>query len=276
MRRRTWALALLVTALLQSAVLAQKAPRERAYCYFNAKTMTWRLGNDAVERTIHFDRDAGSLRTLRVVTKLPGVEFASVANSDGEFTVTPEGGSPIVLRLDGDWDFMFPIVHNDDGGGRTLTIHLQGKRRNAGYEVEAVYSIGPGKQARLVDRLLLVNRTGRPVALGRVTIGRWVLVQPVLAGRPAAAETAHLVPGGGKGMATLKLGSAGPTLLAAVERGDEGGGPTVMDGEVTLERNALVISIDAHTTLEPAQRWQSTRATVWAQPAEPAKRTTRP
>lgn len=271
MRRSTWPLALLAMALLQPTALAQKAPRQQAYCYYDARTLTWRLGNDAVERTIHFDRSAGSLCTTKVVVKLRGAALASVANSDGEFTVTPEGGKPSVLSLDSDWDFMFPIVHNGEDGSRTLTIHLQGKGRNAGYEVEATYGIEAGKFARLTDRRLLVNRTAGPVRLENVVIGRWILPEP--AGSRATAQPAKLVAGPGKGIATLSLGKDGPALVAAVERGDEGGGPTVMDGYVLYQQNALVLGIRPDATIAPAARWQSTRATIWAQPGEASKPT---
>lgn len=267
MRRSTWALALLAMALLQSAVLAQKAPREQAYCFFDQKTLTWRLGSSAFERTIHFDKAAGSLRTTRLVMKLKGVAIAPVTGSDAEIAVTPDGAKPVALRLDRDWDYIFQIVKMQENGARLLTIHLQGKKQNAGFELEANYAVDPGKRARLSDSVLLINRTGAPVRLSGVQFGRWILVEP--GPKVAPDPRAALLPGDRKDTATLAVGAAGPRLIASIERTDTGDGAPAATGEVTLQQNALVLTARPEVTIEPGGRWQSPRASVQAQPAAP-------
>src|SRR5262245_3750423 len=108
----------LTAALAALAVMASGAPDSdsfkgtKAYCYFNEKFLTWRIGNDALERTVQFDRDAGALKTMKVTDKKAGRRLAPGTGPEGEFILAPErdGAPPTSVRLDGDWVYMWQSV----------------------------------------------------------------------------------------------------------------------------------------------------------------------
>jgi len=147
-----------------------------AYCYLNRGTLTWRIGNDVVERTIHFDRDAGALRTVAVKTMGGAPPIDTVSAFEGDLTVMPaRATTPTTLHLDHDWAYIWQSVATPAGGGRLLTIHLQGIRSNDGYEIEALYEVYPGNRPYLAKSLTLINRSPEPVTLREVLYDRWIL-----------------------------------------------------------------------------------------------------
>lgn len=190
MRRILIALALLL-ALPAAAHAAYESNFFRgnaAYCYFNTKTLTWRIGNDALERVVQFDREAGALKTVAVKINPPNAPIAPVPGPEGEFTLTSSISGETTssaVRLDSNWAFGWQSVANPAHGGRLLTIHLYGKGRYQGYEVEAMYEIYPGNRPYLAKSFVLINRTGSPRILTDVLYDRWVLLQEKTARPPA-------------------------------------------------------------------------------------------
>jgi len=179
---RTFLLALALTALLCVAACATQKDDtfkgRTAYCYFNEKALTWRIGNDVVERVVRFDRETGALQTLRAEDKKAGRRIAPAPVAEGEFVLAAEAGGARAapVRLDGDWVFLWQSVGTPAHGGRLLTIHLHGKGRHAGYEVEAQYEVYPGNRPYLAKWLTLINRTGAPRTVEEIVIDRWILV----------------------------------------------------------------------------------------------------
>lgn len=219
-----------------------------AYVYLNQKTLTWRIGNDVVERTVQFDQDTGALKTLDVKTMggLPPV--AVVSGSEGEFTVA-ETNAPAAkkLRLDKDWAYSWQSVTTPAHGGRLLTIHLQGVRSHEGYEVEAMYEVMPGNRPYLTKSLTLVNRMESPVTLREIVYDRWTL--------STATGQSVMAPAGGKPgkMYTLMLSGANPKAKPGA-RGQEGGLELFVPdtgGEVAAANSALVVRYAGETTAAP-------------------------
>ncbi|MCC6728624.1 MAG: hypothetical protein IT208_04720 [Chthonomonadales bacterium] len=210
----------------------------RAYCYFRPAELTWRIGNDVVERTVRFDRDTGVLFTqgVQVKGRLPRIE--PVAGLEGQFLLA--GDAPAV-RLDGGWTYMWQIVTTPAHGGRLLTIHLQGKGRNAGYEVEALYEVYPGNRPYLARSLTLINRSGAPRTVAEVDYGRWVLAKAPR-GRRAAAAAAPVAPSAQPAAApnvgVVQDPAGGGGLVAAVL--GPGGTVAVSGGAVALRVKAAV------------------------------------
>lgn len=151
----------------------------RAYCYFRKHELLWKIGNDVSERTIRFDRTTGALRTEGKSARVPAPAAVSVAGVEGEFTIFHEsGGSRSVLRLDADWQYLWHTISHPGHGGRLLTVHLQGRGANQGFEAEASYEVYPGNRPFFVKWLTLINRTGGTVLLEGVSIDRWALEPP--------------------------------------------------------------------------------------------------
>lgn len=239
--------ALLWLALAAALPLAARATPEAdafkgttAYCYFNAKTLTWRLGNDLVERVIHFDRDTGGLQTLRVQDKRAGRRIAPAPAPEGEFhfAADTQGRRPDPVRLDGDWAFNWQSVARTALGGRRLTIHLHGKGRYRGYEAEAQYDIYPGNRPYLVKSLTLVNRTGEPRTVEEIIGERWILVaQPT---KRAAAGASGPEPPSVKFVRLSETGAmlndaTGRTGLVTMLRG--------APGEIAYENGVVVARV---------------------------------
>src|SRR5205085_11472066 len=106
----------------------------------NEKTLTWRIGNDAVERTIDYDYDTKGLKTTNVSVLYGRARLAAVSGSEGELVIAPPGAKDgTTLRLDHDWAYTWQSVATPGHGGRLLTVHMQGINANKGYEVEVMY-----------------------------------------------------------------------------------------------------------------------------------------
>jgi len=158
-----------------------------AHVYFDEKHLTWRIGNDTIERVIHFARDEGSLRTREVTTKdgLPHVTV--VTPNEGEFTVDGVGR----VALDHDWAYSWQSVQEPAEGGRKLTIHLEGIRSHHGYEVEAMYQVQAGNRPYLAKSLTFINLTAGPLTVSRVVEDRWVLAAEPVKAKAAPAAPIH-------------------------------------------------------------------------------------
>src|ERR1017187_3078703 len=96
--------ALVVLLTLPLTVYAQPGAEQakvgQAHCYLDRGKLTWRIGNEAIERTIRFDKYTGGLRTLGVECTGTAACIVPVAGSEGEFVITGESAP---IRLDGDW-----------------------------------------------------------------------------------------------------------------------------------------------------------------------------
>lgn len=237
--RRVLLVAVAVLAVSGGACYGQRTPPADNYCYYNERTTTWRLGNAAVERTIQFDREAGTLRTVSVRTKGKAPRIVPVSALEGEIAVTRPDGSASSLRLDGDWVFMFQIVSRPPHMGRRLTIHLQGKGRNAGYQLEAVYEVLPGRSPFFLRGLTLINRTGAPVKVGTVRFDRWVVPAPE-----------------GRGAYTGKT-----EIVHAVL---DGSAPVIAAGE------SVSLALEANAEVPPDRRYMSPLVAVAAAPPDAA------
>lgn len=192
-----------------------------AYCYLNKDTLTWRIGNDAVERKIQFDRDLGGLKTLHVKDKLHG-RLGIVPGNEGEVVVSggEEGGGK-TLNLSQDWVYQWQSVTTPPHGGRMLTIHMWGKGANKGYQIEVIYEVQPGNKPFLAKSVTLINRTGSPQILAQVLYDRWLLVgssgkaqerMPQFVKNPDG--TATLVDAAGRGgLLSSVPGGTGETVL---------------------------------------------------------------
>jgi hypothetical protein len=228
---------LIVLVMLPTLLLAVSASAgadsgkvKRAYCYFDRGKLTWRIGNEAIERTIHFDRDTGGLRTLKVECKGPGPRIAPVSGSEGEFILA---GQEAPIRLDSDWIYQWQSVGMPLPGVRRLTVHLWGKGRNKGYEAEAVYEAYPGKSPVLAKWLTLINRTGAPQTVQEIVYDRWALVAPSAKKGAAAATPGPLKFESGPGASATLTDPATRVGLAA---GVLGAG-----GEAAYQNSAVVL-----------------------------------
>jgi hypothetical protein len=147
-----------------------------AYCYLHRDSLTWRIGNEAIERKIQFDRDVGGLKTIAVKDKLHGLLGIS-SNNEGEITVSEgKDGNRKTLNLSRDWVYQWQSVTTPPHGGRLLTIHLWGKGVHRGFEVEVMYEVPPGNRPILAKSVTLINRTGTPWILEQVLYDRWMLM----------------------------------------------------------------------------------------------------
>lgn len=215
-----------------------------AYCYFAEKTLTWRLGNDAVERVVQFDREAGALKTMRVQDKKAGRRIAPATGPEGEFILAPDSANAAGIasvRLDGGWVYMWQSVGTTASGGRLLTIHMQGKGRHQGYEAEAMYEIYTGNRPYLAKSLTLINRTGAPRVVAEVVYDRWILTPPPMKGKKGvdAPRLPAEFKGAPGGAATLVDAASGTGLVAGVlhPQGEtlHQGGTVVQRVKVSLE-----------------------------------------
>lgn len=200
-----------------------------AYCYLNKDTLTWRIGNDAVERKIQFDRDVGGLKTLHVKDKLHG-RLGIVPGNEGEVVVSggEEGGGK-TLNLSEDWVYQWQSVATPPHGGRLLTVHMWGKGVNKGYEVEVMYEVQPGNRPFLAKSVTLINRTSGSRTLEQVLYDRWLLV----GGGGRAQERMPQFLRNPDGTATLVDAAGRGGLLSGVPGGT---------GETALRDGALVQS----------------------------------
>jgi hypothetical protein len=213
----------LVTAQTPRAkpVRAEPAPFKgtKAYCYFNEKTLTWRIGNDAVERTIDYDYDSKGLKTTSVRVMKGSARLAAVAVSEGDITIAAPGAQPgATLRLDKDWAYTWQSVATPAHGGRLLTVHMQGINTNQGYEVEVMYEVWPGDRPYLGKSITFINRTSAPLEVREVVYDRWVVATPSgrkpAKGAPAPKPAAFAR--GADGTATLFDEASHTGVLAAV------------------------------------------------------------
>src|SRR5437868_9791554 len=100
----------LVPVICRAADQPEAFKGTAAYCYFNDKTLTWRIGNDAVERTMHFDRDTGGLMTTKIDVKRGRARLAATPGSEGEFVVTDGVGARTSIRLARGWSYLWQSV----------------------------------------------------------------------------------------------------------------------------------------------------------------------
>jgi hypothetical protein len=163
---------------------------KKAYVYFRENELTWKIGNDVLERTIRFDRDAGGLRTTEIKTMggLPKID--STSTTEGEFSVIgADAQKRGPYHLDHDWAYIWQSVGTPSHEGRVLTIHLQGVRSNSGLEVEVLYEVLPGNRPYLGKSITLINRGDAPVSLADVVFDRWILPAPSHPARAAKSGT---------------------------------------------------------------------------------------
>jgi hypothetical protein len=202
---------------------------KRAYVYFHEKTLTWRIGNDSVERVIHFDRARGTLTTLKVEAKGGGPRLAAANTHEAEWTLeTPAGAKlPSKVRLEGDWVYNIQSVATPAHGGRLLTIHLHGVRRYEGLAAEVMYEVLPGNRPYLAKWVTLINRSETPFTVKEVVYDRWMM--PAQPGSRTAPAT--YTPGAGaSGALTIPVKNVG--FQAGVQH--EKGEAVFVNGSVTL------------------------------------------
>lgn len=222
-----------------------------AHCYFNEGALTWRIGNDAIDRTVHFDRETGGLRTLEVNPGKLGVKLATVSPSEGEFTVLEGGGKagPKTLRLDHDWAYMWQTVGTPAHGGRLVTIHLQGIRSNDGYEVEALYEAFPGDRPYLSKSLTLINRMKAPVTVTETLYDRW-----------AFSTNPHTV------KKKLKKGEQPPSPMPVKYVAGKDGFSEIIDGDNQASVVATVLGTGGETDYENGALIQRFRGPATVKP----------
>jgi hypothetical protein len=130
MRTAYSAAALVLLCALPATGADKSDPRPfrgiRAYASVDEKSLTWRIGNDVVERRVQFDRESGGLKTIGV--KSAGAKVMVPGTSEGEFQVVSADGKSRTVRLDKDWAYIWQMVGTPAHGGRKLTIHLWGVR----------------------------------------------------------------------------------------------------------------------------------------------------
>ncbi|MEP6755193.1 MAG: hypothetical protein ABJA67_06820, partial [Chthonomonadales bacterium] len=92
--------------VLGAAAFSQTRPAPRpAYCTFNEANLTWKIGNEAIERTIVFDKSAGTLRTHSLKTGTGEMTILPVGSSEGEISLQDGAGKAVKLTLDHDWTY---------------------------------------------------------------------------------------------------------------------------------------------------------------------------
>jgi hypothetical protein len=217
----------------------------KAYCYFNEKTLTWRIGNDAVERTIDYDYDTKGLKTTSVRVMSGRARLAAVAGSEGEIMIAPAGSQAgTTLRLDKDWAYTWQSVATPAHGGRLLTVHMQGINTNNGYEVEVMYEVWPGNRPYLGKSVTFINRTSAPLDVREVVYDRWVVATPPAgkpkkdAPAPRPAEFSRASDGSGR----LFDEASGTGVLAAV---------VSPQGSQTFQNGAIVQRFTGAVTAAP-------------------------
>ena len=166
--RKYWLAVVLMIAALPVMAKPVKSPTvfsgTKAYCYFNEKTLTWRIGNDVQERTVHFERATGSLRTVTI----KAFHTSAAVSSDVEGVLLLNGDRKVTL--DSDWSYSWQSVATPENLGRKLTIHMQGVNTHKGMEVEVIYETLPGNRPYLNKQIAFINRTGAPMKVEEVTI----------------------------------------------------------------------------------------------------------
>jgi hypothetical protein len=238
------AVLLTASALLSAPANADRYAGSRAYVYFDEKNLTWRIGNEAVERTVRFDRDTGSLHSTDIKSGVGGARITDLGTHAGEITLAvplPAGGTePRTLSLGSDWAYVWQSVTTPPHGGRLLTIHMQGLRQHAGFEVEALFEVRPGNRPFLAKSFTLINRTDQPVTVTGARYDRLVVSTtparvPVRRGRrgqpapppPAPPKPASFV-AGREGAGAIVDAASGAGVAAAVL--GPGGGATFREG----------------------------------------------
>lgn len=198
-----------------------------AQVHFDSKHLIWRIGNDAAERTVQFDKVSGSLKTLRV--RVPGGKAMVAAPSEGQFQVSA-AGKMRTIGLDKDWVYSWQTSTVTAQGGKRLSIHLQGVGSNHGYEAEATYEVYPGNRPYMEKDLTLINRTNGTITVTGATLDQWVLGmdETPKAGKGAQAPAAGTFSGGKE---------TGMIVDAASQHG---AAAMVMGGTVSYEGGGLV------------------------------------
>lgn len=218
------AIAVMVALLLPAGTLAAPNNAElrgtKAYCYYKQTTHTWRIGNDAIERAIHFDAVRGGLETtqVRAFRHLP--QLCLTPMFEGRIELATDRG-PRRLDLSADWVFQWQSVSTRQHGGRLLTIHMQGKAINQGFELEAMYEVLPGNRPFFAKTFTVINRSGEPVTVREVVYDRWSLTRDA---RSKASPASH-VAGTTASLTVPKRGSLSVGFDAA-------GGASTLDGSV--------------------------------------------
>lgn len=188
----------LAVALVAPAHARAAEAKDGAYCYFRRASLTWLIGNEAVERTVRFDPAAGGLRTEGVAQKQGRARAAVAPGAEGEIVLAPAqpGGSRQTLRLDSGWSYAWQIVATPAHQGRMLTVHLQGVGANRGFELEAIYTVRPRRSPFVSRSLTLINRSGAARTVESVTCDRWLLTTPAPRGERAGPPVLRTVEGG--------------------------------------------------------------------------------
>ncbi len=208
-----------------------------SYCTFNESNLTWKIGNELVSRTVHFDKQAGSLRTTEISNGPKRAILSDVAPSDAEISLVDTDSNSRTISLESDWEFAWQLVGRPAHGGRLLTIHLQGVRKNSGFEMETLYEVWGKELPYMAKTVILINRKEKPVLVTGSTLDRWVvqiipLIGPILRNGPPPSRKPATFLGGKDGFGSLVQFQAGEGVTAAV---------SVPSGTVELENGAMVV-----------------------------------
>jgi hypothetical protein len=230
-----------------------------AYVYFHEKTLTWKIGNDAVERIIQFDRERGALTTLKVTAKRGGPRLAVANTHEAEWTLqTPsESRLPSKVRLEGDWVFNIQSVATPAHGGRLLTIHLHGVRRHEGLAAEVIYEVLPGNRPYLAKRVTLINRSGTPFTVQEVVYDRWML--PAQPGKFTAPAT------------FTPVSTAMGALAVPVKNVGFQAGVLHEKGEAVFVNGAVTLLLREPAVVEPGGRAYAPRSLLTVFANDPAR-----
>ncbi len=218
-----------------------------AYCTYNEGTYTWKIGNDAVSRSVHFDKLTGSLRTIQIMNGPKRAIVSDISPSEAEISITDVNSKSRTISLESDWEFAWQTVGRPAHGGRLLTIHLQGVRKNSGFEIELQYEVWGKDSPYMAKTVSLINRKEKPVFVSGATLNRWVvqinpLIGPIIRNGPAPSQKPPSFLGGTDGTGSLVQLQMGEGVTAAVN---------MKTGSVAMENGAMVVKTPVSLEVKP-------------------------
>jgi hypothetical protein len=168
---------LLATVMIPMSAVAKplntRHNEKPAYCYYNSNNLTWKIGNDALEAVIHFNKLSNSLTPILLRAKRGPMRLETPVQSAAVIQLEPGDQT---LTLNRDWAFSWQTVLDTTDGGRILTVHLEGIASNEGWAIEEKYQVGPGASPWIANYFTLINPSKKNATVNSVTFSGWKIV----------------------------------------------------------------------------------------------------
>ncbi len=168
---------LLATVMIPMSAVAKplstRHNEKPAYCYYNSNNLTWKIGNDALEAVIHFNKLSNSLTPIQLRAKRGPMRLETPVQSAAVIQLEPGDQT---ISLNKDWAFSWQTVLDTTEGGRILTVHLEGIASNDGWAIEEKYEVGPGSSPWIANYFTLINHSDKNVTVNSVAFSGWKIV----------------------------------------------------------------------------------------------------